>query len=100
MNDGVKKYPVYQSHVWELLAVINCLVPYTQRRQESGKQSNLDMWLAGFIEMLELLACKMTTKGKDGIVYLSKDELELVKKLSNFIRVNGVLRNGEVVKYV
>ena len=95
-----KKYPVYQSHVWELLAVINCLAPYAQRRQDNGRQSNLDMWLAGFIEMLELLACKMTTKGKDGIVYLNKDEFELVKKLSNFIRVNGVLRNGEVVKNV
>ena len=67
--------------------------------RKAGNNQTLT-WLAGFIEMLELLACKMTTKGKDGIVYLSKDELELVKKLSNFIRVNGVLRNGEVVKYV
>ena len=73
--DGVKRYPVYKSHVWELLAVINCLAPYAERRQASGKQSNLDLWLAGFLEKLELLACVMTTSGKDGVVYLQVPEL-------------------------
>ena len=97
--EGVKRYPVYKSHVWELLAVINCLAPYAERRQAEGKQSNLDLWIAGFVEKLELLACVMTSSGKDGVVYLRKDDFELVKKLSNFVKVNGVLREGEVVPY-
>ena len=97
--EAVKRFPVYKSHVWEILAVINCLAPYAEHRRDAGISSKLDEWLEQFIEKLELIACVMTRSGKDGVVYLRKDDFELVKKLSNFVKVNGVLREGQVTKY-
>ena len=84
-------YPVYAYHVWEVLAVINCLVPFAERRKARGETSKLDDWLDGFIEKLELLACVLT-KGQrsDGIVYLRKNDRELIEKLSNYVKANNI----------
>lgn len=92
----VKRYPVYASHVWEILAVINCLGPFMERRQARGESSSLDLWLVGFLERLELLACVMTKGGKDGIVYLRKDDRDLVEKIANYCKVNAVLKEKGV----
>ena len=86
----VKRYPVYVSHVWEILSILYTLTPFMQRRQERGENSPLDLWLVGFVEKLELLACVMIKGGKDGIVYLRKDDRDLVEKLSNWVRVNDI----------
>lgn len=99
MLDSVKRYPVYASHVWEVLAVIATLAPFAERRRERGENSPLDLWLIGFIEKLDLLASVMIHGSKDGIVYLRKDDRELIEKLSNWARVNNVLQNEGVKVY-
>lgn len=96
----VKRYPVYASHVWEILAALATLAPFAQRRRERGENSPLDLWLAGFIEKLELLASVMIHGAQNGIVYFRKDDRELIEKLSNWVRINNVLQNEGVVNDV
>lgn len=93
--EDIKRYPVYASHVWEVIAVLACIAPYADRRRAEHKNEKLDKWLVDFVEHLELLACYMT-KGvnSDGLVYLRKSDRELIEKISNWVKVNNVMTEG------
>ena len=86
-----RKYPVYASHVWEVLSVINVLAPFMDRRREKGITSKLDGWAEDFLQRLELLSSVMIHGQKDGVVYLRKSDRELIEKISNYVRANSAL---------
>ena len=70
--------------------MINSFTKLAQHRRQAGKTSKLDGWLEDFTERLELLASYMIHGQKDGIVYLRKDDRELIEKISGFIVANGL----------
>lgn len=83
--------PVYASHAWEVLAVIKSLTGLQARRREQGKVSKLDEWLTDFIKRLTCMVSVMITAETDGIVYLRKDDRELLRHLIKWIEVNGLV---------
>lgn len=83
--------PVYASHTWQLLAVIKCLTGLQERRREQGKKSKLDGWLSDFVQRLSNLAATMIFTQEDGIVYLRKDDRELLRQLIQWVEVNGLV---------
>ena len=88
---NAKRYPVYASHIWEVMAVIKVLGPYMDHRRERGITSKLDEWANDFLERLELLCSVMIHGQKDGVVYLRKHDRDLVEKISNYVRFNALL---------
>lgn len=82
--------PVYASHITELLSVIKVLTALQARRREQGKSGNLDTWLNAFVIRLDMIASVMIHTQQDGLVYLRKNDRELLRQLIEWVQVNGI----------
>ena len=76
--------PVYASHIPEVLAAVKSFTALQARRQTQGKLTKLDTWLSDFIQRLEMLALYMTIDQADGIVYLRKNDRELIRTIAEW----------------
>jgi len=84
-----KKYPVYSFHGWELLAIANTLSGFLRRRAEEDRTTDLDDWLTEFTEKILLLSSVLlNAPGENGVAWLRKPDRDLVKKLTDWYRIN------------
>lgn len=81
-----KLYPVYFYHVVELCEAIDILQPFAARRAAAGISSKLDLWLKQFITRLNVLVSVMMHTDKNGVVMLRKDDRELIRHLSTWLK--------------